>query len=117
MCHAWVKRIIKWDKRKIFRFAPLEGETAVNYLTPLMPDYLKEDTIIYYQDGRIRMRSDAAIEILHMLGLGGTFLLRWVPKKLLDAIYSQVASRRYKYGERFTSCPLPPAEWSDRFLS
>lgn len=117
MCHAWVKRIIKWDKRKVFRFAPLEGETAVKYLSPLMPDYLKEDTIIYYHNGRALLRSDAVIEIVKSLGFCCTYLFNWVPKNLRDAFYNHVAKKRYKYGKRFTNCPLPPPEWRDRFLN
>ena len=34
MCNSWVKRIIRWDMSKIFKFAPLEGETAKNIDNP-----------------------------------------------------------------------------------
>lgn len=116
MCHSWVKRIIRWDKKKIFRFAPLESETAKKLLTPILPEYLKEDTIIYYDEGRIYMRSNAAIQILEALGYNLLALSKFVPKNLRDAVYRWVANRRYKYGERFASCPLPPVEWRERFM-
>lgn len=116
MCHSWVKRIIRWDKKKIFRFAPLEGETAKKLLTPILPEYIKEDTIIYYDDGRIYMRSNAAIQIFEALGYNLLAVTKFVPKNLRDAVYRWVANRRYKYGPRYDSCPLPPVEWRDRFL-
>ena len=119
MCNTWVKRIIHWDKKKIFRFAPLESEAARNMLTSLLPDYIKEDTIIYYEDGSIFMRSDAAFRITKALGfpysLASIGLL--APKFIRDSVYNQVAARRYKFGNRFDSCPMPPIEWRDRFLS
>ena len=116
MCHSWVKRIIRWDKKKIFRFAPLESETAKKLLTPILPEYIKEDTIIYYDEGRIYMRSNAAIQILEDLGYNLLALSKFVPKKLRDNVYRWVANRRYKYGPRYNSCPLPPVEWRDRFM-
>ncbi|MFZ1677755.1 MAG: DCC1-like thiol-disulfide oxidoreductase family protein, partial [Saprospiraceae bacterium] len=44
MCNTWVKRIIRWDRKKVFHFAALESETAQKLLTPLLPGYLAEDT-------------------------------------------------------------------------
>src|SRR5688572_23663637 len=69
MCNSWVKRIIQWDDGKIFKLAALEGDTAKELLPPLLPDYLKEDTIIYYDDGRIYLRSNAALKIANALGI------------------------------------------------
>jgi predicted DCC family thiol-disulfide oxidoreductase YuxK len=48
MCHSWVKRIIRWDNKKTFKFAALESDTAKMILTPLLPEYLKEDTLVYF---------------------------------------------------------------------
>ncbi len=118
MCNSWVRRIIRWDDTKLFKFAALESETAKQILTPLLPDYLKEDTIVYYEDGRIYLRSNAALRILKALGvpysLGSVFAA--VPKSLRDGVYRWVAARRHKYGKRYDSCPLPPVEWRDRFI-
>ncbi len=119
MCNSWVKRLIRMDPKKIFRFAPLEGETAHQLLSPLMPDYLKEDTIVYYDDGDIFIRSEAALQIGKALGfpyrLGTVFSI--FPLFIRDGVYRWVANRRYKYGKRYDSCPLPPVEWGDRFLN
>ena len=119
MCNSWVKRLIRMDHRKLFRFAPLEGETAQQLLTPLLPDYLKEDTIVYYDDGHFYLRSQAALRIGKALGFPYdlSIVFSVVPLSLRDSVYRWVASRRYKYGERYDSCPIPPSEWRDRFLS
>ena len=68
MCNGWVKRLIRWDKRKQFRFSPLEGELAKTTLTSLLPDYIQEDTIVFFDEGQVYVRSDAAIKISETLG-------------------------------------------------
>jgi predicted DCC family thiol-disulfide oxidoreductase YuxK len=118
MCHAWVKRIIRWDRKKIFRFSPLEGELAKETLTPLLPEFIKEDTIIYFENGRVFLRSDAAIQIFRSLDfpycLGA---VGWVfPRTVRDGVYRWIAGRRYRYGKRYQECPLPPVDWRDRFI-
>ena len=119
MCHSWVKRLINWDKSKIFKFAPLESETARNYLSPILPEYIKEDTIVYYDNGKTYLRSEAALRIIKELGFPYSFLSigLTVPKAIRDSVYRWVANRRYKFGERYESCPLPSVDWRDRFLS
>lgn len=118
MCHSWVKRIIRLDRRRRFRFSPLEGELAKKTLTPSLPDYIREDTIIYFREDKVYLRSDAALNILWDLGfpysLGFVFWL--VPKVIRNGVYRWVASRRYMYGKRFDNCPMPPVEWRDRFV-
>ena len=118
MCHSWVKRIIRWDKSKLFKFSPLEGELAQKTLSPLLPDYMKEDTIILYDDGNIFLRSDAGLKIAEILGFPYNVFVagRLLPKRLRDGIYRWVANRRYTYGKRYDSCPMPPVEWKDRFI-
>ena len=119
MCNSWVKQIVRRDKHKTFQFAPLDSETARKMLTSLVPDYIKEDTIIYYEDGKVFMRSDAALRILKTLGFPVSMLSMGllVPKTIRDGVYNWVAKRRYKFGKRYEECPLPPLEWRDRFLA
>ncbi len=119
MCHSWVKRLINWDKKKIFRFAPLEGETAQKMLPPVLPDYLSEDTIVYFDNGRALLRSDAALQIIGELGFPFSILKfgKVVPGAFRDSVYKMVANRRYTFGKQYDSCPLPPIEWRDRFLA
>lgn len=118
MCNGWVKRFVRWDKKKIFRFAPLEGETAKKMLGEIFPDFLKEDTIIYFDNGKTYVRSTAALKILEQFD----FPYSWsiigflIPRAIRDGVYRWIANRRYTYGKRYDSCPIPPVEWRDRFL-
>jgi predicted DCC family thiol-disulfide oxidoreductase YuxK len=113
-----VKRFLRWDKKKIFHFAPLEGETAKQMLGEIFPDFLKEDTIIYFVEGKVYVRSTAALKILSQLKFPYKLSVIGflVPRLIRDAVYRWIANRRYAYGKRYDSCPIPPPEWRDRFL-
>jgi predicted DCC family thiol-disulfide oxidoreductase YuxK len=118
MCHAWVKRFIRWDKNKVLRFSPLDGETAKQKLSPVLPEYLSEDTIVYYDNGKVYLRSDAAFNISQTLGFPYHLMAigKIVPKFIRDTVYRKIASNRYQFGKRFDACPLPPEEWKELFL-
>lgn len=118
MCHSWVKRILLADKKKEIKFSPLEGQLAADLLTPLLPGYMQENTIVFFDEGEVFVRSDAALKILHTLGFPYSigFLGRLIPGTWRDAMYRWVASRRYRYGKRYDHCPMPPAEWRERFI-
>jgi len=118
MCNGWVRRLLAWDRARRLSFAPLEGETARALLTPLNPRYLAEDTVIYFEQGRMYVRSEAALQIAGTLGFPFSLGLagRLVPRAWRDSIYDAVASRRYKFGARYEACPVPPAKWRGRFL-
>ena len=118
MCHGWVRRIIRMDHRGLFKFAPLTSELAGTILTPIMPAYQGEDTIIYYDEGAVYLRSDAALHILTTLGFPYSlgFAGRIIPKSWRDGIYRWVANRRFRYGKRYDVCPMPPEKWKGRFI-
>jgi predicted DCC family thiol-disulfide oxidoreductase YuxK len=118
MCNGWVRAIIRFDKEKRFHFAALESEVARRMLHPLFPDYEKEDTIILLDEDKVYLRSDAALRILRNLPAPISWLYagKLVPKSIRDKMYRWIASRRYRWGKRFDSCPVPPKEWRDRFL-
>ena len=118
MCHSWVKRIIRADTKKEIRFSPLEGKLAAEILTPLLPDYMQENTIVFFDEGEVFIRSEAALKILQALGFPFNLGLAGylMPKKWRDGIYRYIANRRYKYGERYDVCPMPPPEWRERFV-
>ena len=118
MCNGWVKAIVRWDKEKRFHFAALDSETARRLLTPVLPDYLKEDTIVLLDDDKVYVRSDAVMRIASYLPAPFAWIGagKVIPKKIRDAIYRKVAADRYLWGKRYTECPVPPVEWRDRFV-
>ncbi|MDQ3016300.1 MAG: DCC1-like thiol-disulfide oxidoreductase family protein [Bacteroidota bacterium] len=118
MCNAWVKQILKADKKAKIKFTPLEGTMAHQILSPIFAEYLLQNTIVFYSQGQIYLRSSAILEIFRMVGFPLNFLSfgKLAPLFIRDGIYKWIAERRYRYGPRYDSCPLPPPEWKDRFI-
>ena len=96
----------------------MDGETAKQKLASVLPEYLGEDTIVYYDNGKVYLRSDAALNITQALGFPYHLMAtgKIVPKFIRDAVYRKIASNRYRFGKRYDSCPLPPEEWKDLFM-
>lgn len=102
----------------MFKFSPLEGSKAQELLSDLLPHYLEENTIVFYDDGKVFLRSDAAFKLFSQLEFPFSLLSPGlvIPKNIRDYVYGWVANQRYKFGDRYTDCPIPPVEWRDRFI-
>ncbi len=117
LCNSWVDFLVRRDKAKQFRYAPLQGETFHAVLT-LHPELSTLDSLIVVHD-----RADGTQQIFtHSRGplflasrLGGAWSLARVflviPQFLSDAIYRMVARMRYSLFGKKETCRLPtPAE-------
>ncbi len=115
LCNAFVDFLISRDKKKNFRYAPLQGQTATERL-PL--SRVKLASVVYLKDGMMLTQSDAALEMLS--DLGGVWslvsILKLVPHSLRDSIYSVIATNRYKWFGRRETCRLPTKDERTLFL-
>lgn len=116
LCNRFVDRLLRIDRRKQLRFAPLQGYTAMQRLPIGIADAMR--SVIYLRDGEILQRSDAALLILIDLGgwrkVYGVFLI--VPRFLRDGVYDWVARNRYRWFGKRDACRLPAPEERTRFL-
>ena len=116
LCNGFMDFVHKRDAERIFRFAPLQGETAKRTLTKELTENMT--TVVLWSQGQVFTRSDAALMILTQLG-GGWGLARvfWlVPQALRDIVYRLVAARRYHWFGKRDSCRLPSPEERTVFL-
>ena len=117
LCDGFVRFLLAHDRRRRYRFAPLQGETARSRLEGR---FTGEElaTVVLEEPKRFRVRSDAALAITS--GLGGVWrlaaLLRVVPRPLRDALYDHVARKRFEWYGRRDACRVPTPEEQDRFL-
>ena len=116
LCNSSVRWIIKRDKKKIFRYAPLQGETARELLhskTNPIPQ-----TIIYLDSNKIFTKSTAALQITKKLPFAWKLLygLAIIPAPFRDAVYDYISKNRYKWFGKYESCPLPSEVERDLFL-
>jgi len=124
LCDASVQFILKFDKNKVFRFAPLQGQTANRVLQRHGQTLDALDTMYVVlnhdePDERLLLRSEAALFIGRQLGgmwrtLAAGF--SFYPAILREGIYNLIARYRYKLFGRYETCPLPDPAVRDRFL-
>jgi len=117
LCNSFVDIIFKADKKGIFKFSPLQGDTAKKYL-PDLPEQAGEWSIVYIDENSIYDQSDATLKILERLGGAWGLLSKFgfLPKGFRNYIYRLVAIYRYRiFGKRDT-CRIPTEAEKERFL-
>ena len=116
LCNRSVDWILRHDRRRVFRFASLQGETA----RQLVPESGDLSTVVLVADGRKFTRSAAVIGVLKRLGRGWRVLawLLWiVPRPLRDWGYDRIAQNRYRRWGKRDTCRVPTREERDQFLA
>jgi predicted DCC family thiol-disulfide oxidoreductase YuxK len=118
MCNGIVKAILRRDRRAVFHFAPLQGETA-ELARSMHPDFPEEiETVVYLREGKVFVRSRAAALAMAELPYPAKALswVRVLPVWLSDFFYGIVARIRYRVFGQYEHCPLPPPDARTRFL-
>jgi len=118
LCNAWIDFVIARDRQGRFRFSPLQGETARDWLQ-MTPDSPLDSVTLADATG-IHRKSDAVWRILVLLGgvwRPAGWLLRLIPRPLRDWGYDFVARHRYRWFGKKESCRLPTPAERERFLS
>ena len=117
-CSAAVRFVIRHDRRVIFRFASFQSELGKEICRRRGIDPEDIQTFLVNVDGRILVRSDAAIAVVSRFG--GVWriaaLLRLVPRIARDWVYSMIARNRYRWFGRTEVCMIPETKIKDRFL-
>ncbi len=118
LCSNSVSFIIRHDRRGYFKFAPLQFPVGQRLLRQLHLPSIELDTFILIEEGKAYTRSTAALLVAKQLDgfWPVTYMLIAVPQWLRDAAYSVIARYRYKWFGRTTTCMMPAAEITERFL-
>ncbi|MFZ9888947.1 MAG: thiol-disulfide oxidoreductase DCC family protein [Myxococcota bacterium] len=118
MCNGIVAFVAAHDKERCFAFASLQGETAAAFQTryPSFPRTV--DTVVFFDDGQIRLRSAAAFAAARHLDAPWRWLSLFglLPTWLTDLGYRLIARYRLRWFGRTESCWVPPPEDRQRLL-
>jgi predicted DCC family thiol-disulfide oxidoreductase YuxK len=110
-CHESVRFLARRDRAGAFRYAPLGGPTFLALVPAGRRAALPDSLVVRTEDGRVLVRSDAALHCLRRLGGGWralAALLGAVPRALRDAGYDAFArSRRRWFARPGDACPIP----------
>lgn len=123
MCHWVVQLLLRYDHKKLFVFAPLQGETAELLLKDWRTLTPEADSLVLienFQDQKTRkiyIYGKGALRICWLLG--GLWIvpgsISFLPAFLYDWIYRWVARHRFKWFAT-QSCLIPKNQEASRFL-
>lgn len=114
LCARSVRFIMKYDRKRRFRFASLQSQTA-KCLTGFP---VKEDSVILVEDGKIMVKSQAVLRTAELLGLpwsaAGLFYV--IPRSWRDAVYDRIAQNRDRWPGSGQNCEIGGPVHDDRIL-
>lgn len=117
LCNASVDFVMKRDTKDVFRYAPLQGETAAAHLSANDREDL--NSVVLKTSEGLSRHSSAIVRILWKLpGIWpvlGT-LLWLIPRPIRNFGYRLVAKNRYRFFGKKETCRLPTAEEIGRLL-
>jgi predicted DCC family thiol-disulfide oxidoreductase YuxK len=109
--------VIRRDPAGRFQFAALQSDAARRLL--LAAPQPLPDSLVLVENGRMFMRSTAALRVLRGLRFPWPLasVLLVVPRPLRDWVYDLVARNRYRWFGKRDACMVPTPELQARFLS
>ena len=105
LCNRFVQIVSVIDKKDSIYFTRLSGKTA-NYILSNNKNLVDVDSIIFYLNGNIYIKSDAVIRISKSLGFPYNMMsvFKIFPRSMRDIFYDFVARNRYKFFGKANKC-------------
>lgn len=118
LCTGSVRFIIPRDPQGNIHFASLQSDAGQKILSDYGLSTEDFDTMVFVQDGKAYLRSDAVLKIAGYLRWPWSMLraFLWVPRFIRDWFYLRVARSRYRWFGKSESCMIPTPEIKSRFL-
>lgn len=117
LCNGAVNFVIRHDKKRKFRFAPLQSNAGMNLREQFsLPTSI--NTILLISNGQVYDRSRAALEIARQLTFPFPLLYGFiiVPAFIRNTVYRFISRNRYKWFGKKDACMVPGPGISERFL-
>jgi predicted DCC family thiol-disulfide oxidoreductase YuxK len=118
MCNAIVSFLVRVDRRRAFRYAPLQGPTAeeLRRTHPEIPRGL--ESMVLVDDGVVFLRMKGVARGARYLPwpwkIG--YAIFWLPRWLSDPLYNLVARVRYRVFGKRDVCRVPSPGERELFL-
>jgi predicted DCC family thiol-disulfide oxidoreductase YuxK len=117
LCNRSVDFIIRHEKSHKLQFGSLQSDVGKSILSKSGLDKTP-DSVMLYVDGKLLVRSDAALAISTYLKRPYAYgiIFKYVPKVLRDSVYNLIAKNRYRWFGKKETCRVPSADERERFL-
>lgn len=104
LCNKTVLFLLGRDRNKVLQFAPIGGSTFK--LLNLETISSNKNSVIFWKNGQVSMRSTAILKILYELPLPWklAIIFRIVPRSIRDFFYSYIAKNRNKFFGKNNIC-------------
>ncbi len=114
LCNSSIQFVIRQDKKRVFRFAPLQSKVA----SVLLKNHDVVDSVILLKGEKVFIKSDAAFEIIKEFHFFWKLLLifKIFPKFIRNSVYDFIAKNRYKWFGKRNDCMIPTEELKSLFL-
>jgi predicted DCC family thiol-disulfide oxidoreductase YuxK len=115
LCNSALNFLIRHDGKKRLKFASLQSDNAIS----LIEQYpIHEDTVIFYDEGRIFTKSTAVIKIAGYIDspYSAFAILRAIPLQWRDRIYDRIARNRSRWFGTKEKCRVPDQETLSRII-
>ncbi|MBN1927073.1 MAG: DUF393 domain-containing protein [Prolixibacteraceae bacterium] len=117
LCSSSVKFILKYDKKKVFRYAPLQWAVSAKILKSYK-HIIPFDTLIFIDKGTLYHQSTAALKIVkHLRFFWVLYYLTYIPKWIRDPVYRLIARNRYRIFGNKKHCYIPTEKEKELFVS
>ncbi len=118
LCNNSVQFVIKYDAKKIFRFAALQSPTGQSLLKKYNLASINFDSFVLIKNDKVFLKSTAALMVAKQLTgivkLLYSFII--IPAFIRNVVYNFVAKNRYKWFGQQESCMIPTTDLNNRFL-
>jgi predicted DCC family thiol-disulfide oxidoreductase YuxK len=117
-CNGTINFIIKKDRKRIFRFAPLQSEAGKELLKKYSLSTTDLDSFVLIYKDKAYKKTTAALHLYPLLG-GAWKLVKvlWLfPAFIRDAGYDLIARNRYRWFGKKEACMIPSPEVRSLFL-
>ena len=118
LCSHSAQFILRHDRLRAFKLATAQSATGRALLIDRSLDPDELETFVLLKQGRIYVRSDAALEIAKELDWPWRALavLRVIPRMFRDPLYNVVARNRYRWFGKMDQCMVPTEKIRSRFV-
>lgn len=119
LCNSFVQRVIRNDKKNIFKFSSLQSDFGQNFLNNNQLDSKEFKSIILIDGNKYFTKSTAALkigkELTGIYRISAIFII--FPKFIRDFVYDIVSKNRYRWFGKQDECWLPTPELKNKFIN
>lgn len=116
LCNKSVRFLLRIDRNKNLRYAPLQGSTAVKFIH--RESLQSMDSMVYLRNDKLHLKSDAALWLLFDASLYFKWIIIFfiIPRFIRNLVYDFIAKRRYQWFGKYDECAIPTKENKHLFL-